>query len=126
MNGQKRFAAIIVALTLSVAAAEAQTKVKSGFNLFSPEQDVEIGRQSASEVAQQLPLLSDREVEAYVNRIGQKLAANSGGPRFPYEFRVINASDINAFALPGGPIFINRGIIDQSRNEGAVAGVLAH
>jgi hypothetical protein len=119
-------AAIFVALTLCVAPAWAQTQVKPGFNLFSAEQDVEIGRQSSAEVQRQMPVLSDREVEAYVNRIGQRLAANAGGPKFPYEFRVINASDINAFALPGGPIYINRGIIDNARNEGEVAGVLAH
>lgn len=126
MNGQRRLGALMMALVLTVGVAEAQTQVKPGFNLFSPEQDVEIGRQSAAEVQRQMPVLSDREVEAYVNRIGQKLAANAGGPKFPYEFRVVNASDINAFALPGGPIYLNRGIIDNARNEGEVAGVLAH
>jgi beta-barrel assembly-enhancing protease len=118
--------AVMLALMMSVAAADAQTQIKSGFNLFSPEQDVEIGRQSVAEVERQMPVVSDREVEAYVNEIGRKLAANSGGPQFPYTFRVVNASDINAFALPGGPIYINRGIIDNARNEGEVAGVLAH
>jgi beta-barrel assembly-enhancing protease len=126
MHMNSRIVAISVALTLMVFGAEAQTKVNPGFNLFSAEQDVEIGRQSAAEVQRQLPVLNDREVEQYVNRIGQKLAANAGGPRFPYEFRVINASDINAFALPGGAIYINRGIIDNARNEGELAGVLAH
>ena len=118
--------AVMMALMMSVAVADAQTQIKSGFNLFSPEQDVEIGRQSVAEVERQMPVLSDREVEAYVNEIGRKLAANAGGPQFPYTFRVINASDINAFALPGGPIYLNRGIIDNARNEGEVAGVLAH
>ena len=70
--------------------------------------------------------MRDADVEAYVNRIGQKLAANAGGPQFQYRFRVINASDINAFALPGGFVYLNRGIIENARNEGEVAGVLAH
>lgn len=118
--------AVMMALMMSVAVADAQTQIKSGFNLFSAEQDVEIGRQSVVEVERQMPILSDREVEAYVNDIGRRLAANAGGPQFPYTFRVVNASDINAFALPGGPIYINRGIIDNARNEGEVAGVLAH
>ncbi|MGZ8869086.1 MAG: M48 family metalloprotease [Thermoanaerobaculia bacterium] len=126
MQTQRRFAALMMALVLTVGVAEAQTQVKPGFNLFSPEQDVEIGRQSVAEVQRQMPVLSDREVEAYINRIGQKLSANASGPKFPYEFRVVNASDINAFALPGGPIYLNRGIIDNARNEGEVAGVLAH
>ncbi len=130
MNGNNRAArglmATLLALALSAGIAGAQTNVKSGFNLFSAEQDVEIGRQSAGEVERQMPLLSDREVEAYVNRIGSRLAQNAGGPGFPYTFRVVNASDINAFALPGGPVYINRGVIDSARNEGELAGVLAH
>ena len=126
MNRQRRVGALILALVMTVGVAEAQTQVKPGFNLFSPEQDVEIGRQSAAEVQRQMPVLSDRELDAYVNRIGKKLAANAPGPKFPYEFKVVNASDINAFALPGGPIYLNRGIIDSARNEGEVAGVLAH
>jgi predicted Zn-dependent protease len=73
-----------------------------------------------------LPILRDSHVDAYVNRIGQKLAANAGGPQFQYRFRVVNASDINAFALPGGYIYINRGILENAKNEGEVAGVVAH
>lgn len=118
--------AMALALMMSAAVADAQTKIKSGFNLFSAEQDVEIGRQSVGEVERQMPLLNDSQVDAYVNNIGRKLAANAGGPKFPYTFKVINAADINAFALPGGPIYINRGILDNARNEGEVAGVVAH
>ena len=118
--------ALALALTLSAAVADAQTSIKSGFNLFSPEQDVQIGQQSAAEAEAQLPVLRDQNVEAYVNRIGRQLAQNSGGPNFPYTFKVVNASDINAFALPGGPVYINRGVIEQARNEGEVAGVIAH
>ena len=117
---------IVTALLLMPLAATAQTKVKAGFNLFSAEQDVEIGQQSAAAAQQQLPILNDSQVTAYVNQIGQRLAANAGGPRFQYQFRVVNASDINAFALPGGFIYVNRGVIDQSHNEGELAGVLAH
>jgi Zn-dependent protease with chaperone function len=127
MNGRARVVlAALFALSMSVAVADAQTNIKSGFNLFSAEQDVEIGRQSAVEVERQMPLMTDRQVEDYVNRIGARLARNAGGPAFPYTFKVVNASDINAFALPGGPIYINRGIIDNARNEGEVAGVMAH
>ena len=130
MNGSPHFTrpvlALMLALSLAAGVAEAQTKINPGWNMFSPQQDVEIGAQSATEAERQLPILSDREVEAYVNSIGQRLAANAGGPQFQYRFRVVNASDINAFALPGGYIYLNRGIIDSARNEGEVAGVLAH
>jgi beta-barrel assembly-enhancing protease len=122
----RRAAALMTALLLVPLAATAQTRVKPGFNLFTPEQDVEIGQQSAAAAQQQLPILNDAQVNAYVNNIGQRLAANAGGPQFQYQFRVVNASDINAFALPGGFIYVNRGVLDQARNEGEVAGVLAH
>src|SRR5437762_12284631 len=117
---------IAVALAMSVGIADAQTKIKSGFNLFSPQDDAQIGAQSAVEAEQQLPIVRDGSVENYVNRIGRRLSQNAGGPNFNYQFRVVNASDINAFALPGGYIYVNRGVLEQSRNEGEVAGVLAH
>ena len=118
--------ALMVALSLAAGVAEAQTKINPGWNLFSAQQDVEIGAQSAQAAEQQMPILNDAQINQYVNRIGQKLAANAGGPKFQYRFRVVNASDINAFALPGGFIYLNRGIIENARNEGEVAGVLAH
>ncbi len=117
---------LAIALSLVAGVADGQTKINPGWNMFSAQQDVEIGAQSAAEAERQLPLLRDADVEGYVNRIGQKLAANAGGPQFQYRFRVVNASDINAFALPGGFIYLNRGIIENARNEGEVAGVLAH
>src|SRR5687768_8281501 len=78
------------------------------------------------EAARKLPLVRDSQIEMYVNNIRHKIAANAGGPKFQYRFRVVNQSDINAFALPGGYIYLNRGIIENARNEGEVAGVLAH
>jgi Zn-dependent protease with chaperone function len=118
--------AVMFAITLMAGAVEAQTKINPGWNMFSAQQDVEIGAQSAVQAERQLPILRDADVEGYVNRIGQRLAANAGGPQFQYRFRVVNASDINAFALPGGYIYLNRGIIENAKNEGEIAGVLAH
>ena len=118
--------ALMVALSLAAGVAEAQTKINPGWNLFTPQQDVEIGQQSAMEAERQLPMVRDSQIEDYVNNIGQKLAANAGGPKFQYRFRVVNQSDINAFALPGGFIYLNRGIIENAKNEGEIAGVLAH
>jgi len=122
----RRSLATLAMMLLLASTAAAQTNVKAGFNLFSPEQDVEIGQQSAAAAQQQLPLLNDSQVNSYINQVGQRLARNAGGPQFQYQFRVVNASDINAFALPGGFIYVNRGVLDQARNEGEVAGVLAH
>src|SRR3982751_2207549 len=117
---------LVLMIVCTAAVADAQTKIKSGFNLFSPEQDVEVGQQSAAEAEQQLPILNDAQINSYVNQIGQRLAAHAGGPQFQYRFRVVNQADINAFALPGGFIYVNRGVLDNARNEGELAGVVAH
>lgn len=118
--------AVFVSTVLGTAALLAQTQVKSGFNVFSAEQDVEIGRQSAAEAERQLPLLRDSSIQGYVEQVGRRLAAAAPGPKFPYTFKVVNASDINAFALPGGPTYVTRGLIETVRNEGELAGVMAH
>jgi Zn-dependent protease with chaperone function len=106
--------------------AVAQTRVKPGFNLFSVEQDIEIGRQSAAEAERQLPILNSPAVEDYVNAVGQRLAAVAPGAKYPYQFKIVNASDINAFALPGGFMYVNRGLIEAAKSEGYLAGVMAH
>src|SRR6266849_3434202 len=120
-------AAAIVAMPL---AAFAQTKIVYHSNKFKPGDDVKLGRQAAAEAEQQFPLLRDSEVTAYVERVGQRLVASIPAefqhPEFRYYFKVINASDINALALPGGPMYVNRGMIEAARNEGEMAGVMAH
>ena len=125
-NLNMRAAVLVAVVAMMPIASFAQTNIKAGWNLFSPQQDVEIGQQSAQEAQQQLPLVNDSQINAYVNNIGQRLAKNAGGPQFQYQFRVVNSSDINAFALPGGFIFVNRGILESAKNDGEVAGVIAH
>ena len=117
---------VVALVAVSGGAALGQTPVTAGFNLFSADQDVEIGRQSAVEAERQLPVVRDPSIAGSVDRIGRRLAAVAPGPKFPYTFKVINASDINAFALPGGPVYVTRGIIEAVRNEGELAGVMAH
>ena len=99
---------------------------KPGFNLFKPEQDIELGRQSAQQVSRQMPLLNDSNIDGYVRQLGARLAARAPGYKFPYEFHVVGTKDINAFALPGGFVFINAGAIAAAKNEGELAGVMAH
>jgi len=96
------------------------------FGNLSPAQEVELGRQAAAEVERQVPIVNDRSVQAYVDRLGRRLAANSGRTDIPYRFRIINDKQANAFALPGGFIYVNRGIVQLARNESELAGVLAH
>jgi Zn-dependent protease with chaperone function len=97
-----------------------------GFNLFSVDQDVELGRQSAVEAERQLPLLNDRNLNRYLNQIVTKLAAQAPGARYPYTIKAVNDSAINAFSLPGGPMYVNRGLVEAARSEAELAGVLAH
>ena len=110
----------------SAGTQRAAPHFRPGFNLFSPEQDVELGRQSAAQIAREAPLLRDEEVAGYVARLGAKLAAHAPGEKFPYQFQVVAAREVNAFALPGGFIFINAGTLAAARNEGELAGVVAH
>lgn len=120
-------AAAVFAMPLS---ALAQTQISYHSNKFKPADDVKLGRQAAGEVEQQLPLLRDAEVNAYVESVGERLVASIPPefqhPEFRYYFKVVNASDINAFALPGGPMYVNRGMIEAAHNEGEMAGVMAH
>jgi hypothetical protein len=99
---------------------------KTGFNLFTPEQDIELGRRSAQQIAQQVPLLRDDKINAYVQQLGKRLAAKAPGFPFTYQFAVIATKEINAFALPGGFIFVNAGTLAAAKNEGELAGVIAH
>ena len=85
-----------------------------------------IGEVSVSQIRQQVPLLEDERVTEYVNQIGQKVAAASGREEFDYEFYIIMDDTLNAFALPGGKIFINAGAIMKTDSEAELAGLLAH
>ena len=109
-----------------LAARAAESKATPGFNLFSVEQDIEIGRQSAVEAERQLPLLKDKNANRYLSKIIGKLAAQAPGARYPYTIKAVNDPAINAFSLPGGPMYVNRGLVEAARSEAELAGVLAH
>ena len=108
------------------AVASAQTQVKPGFNLFSVQQDVEIGKQSADQAERQLPMMNDGSVDDYVDDLVERLGGVAPGHKFPYQAKVVNAVEINAFALPGGYLYLHRGLIEKARTEGELAGVVAH
>ena len=93
---------------------------------MSVDDEIRIGRQSQREVRREVPVLTDPEVNTYIASIGRRLAALAAGPRYPYTFSVANYREINAFALPGGPVWIHRGAISAAANEAQLAGVLAH
>ena len=112
------------------AALVAQTPVTPPDNKYSPAQDVELGREAAAEARQQLPILREEVVTSYIGEVGRRLTngipTELRHPEFRYSFEVVNVRDIDAFALPGGPMFVNRGMIEAAKNEGEMTGVLAH
>src|SRR6185503_18529962 len=128
-NIRRGSASFIAALFVATSLA-AQTRIEPQKNSFKPSQDVQLGRRAAAEVRQQLPLLNDRPTDALVETIGRRLVAAVPArlqqPAFRYSFDVVNLREINAFALPGGPMFLHRGMIEAAKSEGEIAGVMAH
>jgi Zn-dependent protease with chaperone function len=129
----RRRTRIAAALTLSLSLTSftvAQTKIVAPKNKYSVADDVKLGREAAAQAKKELPMLNDERVDDYVERIGRRLAEavppEFRRPEFQYTFDVVNQKEINAFALPGGPMFLNRGMIEAAKTEGEVAGVMGH
>jgi predicted Zn-dependent protease len=99
--------------------------VLGAVNLVSVADEIKLGRDAQRQVKKETPEV-DGPVAAYVASVGRRLSARAGGPRYPYSFSIANYREINAFALPGGPVWINRGAIQAARTEAQLAGVLAH
>jgi beta-barrel assembly-enhancing protease len=122
--------AALLAASLGVMAVTAQTVITPPKNKYTPEQDVQLGKEAAAEVRQQYPVIADDQINAYLDRAGRALVAaapkNLNHPVFEYSFTPVNLKEINAFALPGGPMFVNRGMFDAAEDEGEVVGVMAH
>ena len=116
-------------LALAPAVA-AQTPIKPPKNNFSPQQDVELGAKAATEIVKQYPVIKDEAIAGYLSALGDRLVAAAPAdlnrPEFRYSFTPVNLKEINAFALPGGPMFVHRGMFDAAASEGEVAGVMAH
>ncbi len=129
-NPSTRAAVVLMALLSSASLAVGQTKIVAPANKYSVQDDVKLGREAAQQVEEQLPLLRDNQIENYVQNLGARIAENIPPEfrhsEFRYTFKVVNVRDINAFALPGGPMYVNRGMIEAAKTEGEVAGVIAH
>jgi len=118
------FLAVCLAAPLPVFARYQPTR---GSNAFSREQEIEAGQQASADVLKKMPVLPEGDpVTLYIQHLGAQLTAHAPGEQWPYHFRVVNQKEINAFALPGGPIFINMGTIQAADNEAELAGVMAH
>ena len=93
---------------------------------LSERQEIELGREAAAQVEQEQAILEDERVESYIDDLGQFLVEYSGRTNIAYQFKVIDSAEINAFALPGGFIYVNRGLIEEADNESELVGVMGH
>lgn len=122
--------ALLWAMFMMPLVAFGQTRISVPKNKYKIQDDIKLGQDAARQVEQQMPILNDSQSTAYIQEVGRRLAASIPSefqhPEFQYSFKIVNARDINAFALPGGPMFVNRGMIEAAQNEGEVAGVMAH
>ena len=125
-----RFVAVIVCTAALTVAPSVQTRITPDKNRYSPADDVKLGREAAAQVRKEMPLVRDGAVDEWVQSVGRRLVnaipPEHRHPEFTYTFEVVNQKDINAFALPGGPMFLHRGMIEAAKSEGEVAGVMGH
>jgi len=131
MHRRASIAAALVALTAFITVGvSAQTQIKLPKNKYTPEQDVELGRKAAAEVRQTYPIIKDDAISSYLAKLGDRLVAVAppelNQKVYEYSFTPVNLKEINAFALPGGPMFVQRGMFDAAASEGEVVGVMAH
>ena len=122
---------LAIALLLPVAAVSEkkpakQEVVKIQKTSLTREQEMQLGKEAAAQIEREMEVVKNPEVEAWLNQIGQQLAKTPQANAYPYYFKLVNEDSINAFALPGGPMYVHTGLIKAADNEGEVAGVLAH
>src|SRR5258708_39524988 len=120
--------ACLPVLTCAPGAWAQRSKLKPPWNMYSPETDVQVGKQNAEILEKRLPLCNAPRVDAYLTKLGLRLVAKlpTRGVQYAWEFHCVNSKEINAFALPGGYVFVNRGAMEVSDNEAQLAAVMAH
>ena len=123
---------VVAPLALTFSPAYARYQAQPCKNAYTVQQEMEIGRKAAAEVYKSMPVLPDSDpISQYVRSIGERLqavapASAGSNQRWPFEFHVVNSEEINAFALPGGPMFVNLGAVQAADTEAQLAGVMAH
>jgi len=122
----RRLCLVLVLVFTGTVLAQIKEFKPSGINFFSKEQEVQLGKESADEVRKTRQVIDNKDLKDYINRLGGRLAKSKHAGPFPYTFEVVHDLSINAFALPGGPMFVHTGLIAALDNESQLAGVLAH
>jgi predicted Zn-dependent protease len=124
-----RAAAAWLALPALLGAIACSTNPATGhrqLNLYSQQQEIALGQQYHPQVVQQIGLYADRDLQSYVDRLGRQLAARSERPDLPWHFAVVDDPSVNAFALPGGYVYVTRGLVDHMSSEAELASVMGH
>jgi Zn-dependent protease with chaperone function len=130
LSPTKKAAVFVLAASISTTALIAQTAIRLPKNRYTPEQDVQLGLKAAAEIRQEYPIIRNERIERYLTTLGDRLVAAAprelNEPIYQYSFTPVNLKEINAFALPGGPMFVQRGMFEAAASEGEVVGVMAH
>ena len=120
-------ALMVCSLVLSACAVrQPGDPISPGYNVYTPEQDVQIGKEASAEIRKQVEVVDNPQLQDYISDLGKKLSSPPEAKEYPYSFTLINDENINAFALPGGPIFVHSGLLQAADTEGQLVGVLAH
>jgi predicted Zn-dependent protease len=123
-----KFAVVATLLLSTAAAAPGPTQFKPGFNLFTRQQDVQLGQEAAAEIRERVTIVHNPVLTAYVNSVTRRLTASreAKASGFTFTFQIVADPAMNAYALPGGPMFINTGLLREVANEAQFAGAIAH
>jgi beta-barrel assembly-enhancing protease len=119
------FIAFVSMLAVPALSAD-RTRVSPAWNLFSTQQDIEMGRVLADEAERTMQVVDDHNANTYIDALGKQLTAHAPGTRYPYQFKIVSDDSINAWALPGGVIYVTTGLIEAAQTEPELAGFLAH
>ena len=118
----------VLAVVLATFMAAGCGSGGGNFNLISIEEEWQMGAQLSQEVAKQVRFNNDPAVNAYIREVGQKIVAQAAPPfnQLPWQFHVVEDPEINAFAIPGGHVYVNTGLIEAADNASELAGVMGH
>ncbi len=110
---------------LAMALVAGTATVAGACGSISTQQEQQLGADYAAQINRELPIVQDAQLNSYINNLGRQIAA-AGDRHLPYQFFIVNAEAVNAFAVPGGYIYVNRGLVERADNMSELAGVLAH
>lgn len=126
MNGPWKYAGMLTIVLLPLVGCASSGVNKGDFNIVSQQEEWQLGTQLAADIAKQLPLFRDSSARAYLNQMGQRIVNKTELASAPWTFEIVDSPEVNAFSIPGGRVYVNRGLITAADTEAKLTGVLAH